>query len=180
MLPDQVVVPCRRVLPMEYSWALHWTQQAHRWILAKGGLGSPLREWTDRKPLDMPPPDAPARLVYVDNEIFIASAPRVGEDERVRAAKFLTGHGLPLHEVQRDERVLEAIGLELNGLEMTARPRGQEAGPTPSSLGRPSSTSRFDRARFGEDRRPPHLPVHGLPRRSCAAGRRLQVHPPRR
>ena len=93
------VIPCRRVLPMVFSWALHWTQQAHRNLLARAGLGGPDRERLDRVPSVPPRPGEPARLVYVDNELFISGILQDAEAVRIRASDSLSALGLPLHEV---------------------------------------------------------------------------------
>ena len=115
------VYPCLRVLPMGFSWALHWTQQAHRLLLHRSGLGGLEREWLDRGPPAVPEPGQPARLVYVDNELFIAGAPAESSSARRQAVATLTKVGLPLHEVEEECRICECVGLELDGVAMQAR-----------------------------------------------------------
>ena len=35
---NALVLPCLAVLPMGFSWALHWTQEAHRFLIDQAGL----------------------------------------------------------------------------------------------------------------------------------------------
>ena len=119
--PTDMLVPCLTVLPMGFSWALHWTQVAHRTLLRDAGLGGPDREWLDGMPLSGPRAGKPARLVYVDNELFVATSAEEAVRERARAHRHLSSQGLPLHEVQDAVTTVECIGLELDGIELTAR-----------------------------------------------------------
>ena len=119
--PNTLIFPCLRVLPMGFSWALHWTQEAHREILKQGGLGDMSREFVDRRP----PPDRVAdnmgRLVYVDNEVFVGRSKAGSSGVRRIAEEVVTRVGLPLHEIEDDLTCAEVIGLELNGLERKGR-----------------------------------------------------------
>ena len=47
---DRLIYPCLSVLPMGFSWALHWTQQAHRYLLELGGFGDSSSEMLDKHP----------------------------------------------------------------------------------------------------------------------------------
>ncbi|CAK0855216.1 unnamed protein product, partial [Prorocentrum cordatum] len=85
------VYPCLRVLPMGFSWAMRWTQQAHRELLRRAGLGGIESELVDRQ--------VPPRL----------------------AAKKMSNIGLPLHEVEEGKHVVEALGLELDGIKLRCR-----------------------------------------------------------
>ncbi|MBM3946543.1 MAG: hypothetical protein FJ315_03970, partial [SAR202 cluster bacterium] len=119
--PRQAVYPCLRVLPMGLSWALHWTQEAHRHLLARAGLGGPAgREWLDRAPSPAPTAQQCARVVYVDNEVFVGTSKTLVEEEREQAARHLASIGLPLHEVVAATSSIEVIGLELDGVALTA------------------------------------------------------------
>ncbi|CAK0875001.1 unnamed protein product, partial [Prorocentrum cordatum] len=115
------VYPCLRVLPMGFAWAMRWTQQAHRELLRRGGLGGIENELVDRQ--IAPSVDSPQvpRVVYVDNEIFVSSRPGATRGARRQAAKVMTEAGLPLHEVEESKTVVEALGLELDGLKLRAR-----------------------------------------------------------
>ncbi|CAK0819174.1 unnamed protein product, partial [Prorocentrum cordatum] len=115
------VCPCLRVLPMGFAWAMRWTQQAHRELLRRGGLGGIESELVDRQ--IAPSVDSPQvpRVVYVDNEIFVSSRPGATRGARRQAAKVMTEAGLPLHEVEESKTVVEALGLELDGLKLRAR-----------------------------------------------------------
>ncbi|CAK0824003.1 unnamed protein product, partial [Prorocentrum cordatum] len=115
------VYPCLRVLPVGFAWAMRWTQQAHRELLRRGGLGGIESELVDRQ--IAPSVDSPQvpRVVYVDNEIFVSSRPGATRGARRQAAKVMTEAGLPLHEVEESKTVVEALGLELDGLKLRAR-----------------------------------------------------------
>ncbi|CAK0801682.1 unnamed protein product [Prorocentrum cordatum] len=115
------VYPCLRVLPMGFAWAMRWTKQAHRELLRRGGLGGIENELVDRQ--IAPSVDSPQvpRVVYVDNEIFVSSRPGATRGARRQAAKVMTEAGLPLHEVEESKTVVEALGLELDGLKLRAR-----------------------------------------------------------
>ena len=67
---DRMIYPCLSVLPMGFSWALHWTQQAHRHLLELGGFGNSSSELLDKHPPPQLDKDKPAKLIYVDNELF--------------------------------------------------------------------------------------------------------------
>ncbi|CAK0895720.1 unnamed protein product, partial [Prorocentrum cordatum] len=115
------VYPCLRVLPMGFAWAMRWTQQAHRELLRRGGLGGIESELVDRQ--IAPGVDSPQvpRVVYVDNEIFVSSRPGATRGARRQAAKVMAEAGLPLHEVEESKTVVEALGLELDGIKLRAR-----------------------------------------------------------
>ena len=114
-------MPPRGVLPMGFCWALHWTQQAHRNLLVRAGLGGPDRVLLDRTPSVPPRPGEPARLVYVDNELlFISGSPQVAGAARIRASDSLGALGLPLREVVDHASIIECIGLELDGVKLQA------------------------------------------------------------
>ncbi|CAK0816896.1 unnamed protein product, partial [Prorocentrum cordatum] len=115
------VYPCLRVLPMGFAWAMRWTQQAHRELLRRGGLGGIESELVDRQ--IAPSVDSPQvpRVVYVDNEIFVSSRPGATRGARRQAAKVMAEAGLPLREVEESKTVVEALGLELDGIKLRAR-----------------------------------------------------------
>ncbi|CAK0818925.1 unnamed protein product, partial [Prorocentrum cordatum] len=115
------VYPCLRVLPMGFSWAMRWTQQAHRELLRRAGLGGVESELVGRQ---VPPATSAAhvpRIVYVDNEVFVSSRPGASADARRQAAKEMSSIGLPLHEVEEGKHVVEALGLELDGIKLRRR-----------------------------------------------------------
>ncbi|CAK0849207.1 unnamed protein product, partial [Prorocentrum cordatum] len=115
------VYPCLRVLPMGFSWAMRWTQQAHRELLRRAGLGGIESELVDRQ---VPPTTSATpvpRIVYVDNEVFVSSRPGASADARQQAAKKMSSVGLPLHEVEEGKHVVEALGLELDGIKLRRR-----------------------------------------------------------
>jgi hypothetical protein len=47
---DDLVHPCLTMLPIGFSWALHWTQEAHRYLLETAGMGGKEREFVDKQP----------------------------------------------------------------------------------------------------------------------------------
>ena len=61
------------------------------------------------------------KVVYVDNEVFISDSPGVGSADRKKAFDSLGALGLPFHEIQDDQRVVNNIGLELDGNAATCR-----------------------------------------------------------
>ena len=99
--PSEVLVPCLSVLPMGFSWALHWSQEAHRFLLRKHGLGDSSSEWVDRRPAFLPEKHQVAKLIYVDNELFIAGRPKQSIAARSVAQNRLGAEGL---HISRDTR----------------------------------------------------------------------------
>ena len=71
---------------MGFSWALHWTQQAHRELLSRGGMGGAERELLDKAPVPDASVDAVPRILYLDNQVFLGRQPGLAESERQRAA----------------------------------------------------------------------------------------------
>ena len=102
-----LVLPCLAVLPMGFSWALHWTQEAHRFLIDQAGLGGEEHELIDRKPPPVLTPEKPVKLVYVDNELFLSTSSQLAESERLRAFARLEAAGLPMHEIEDHKRVIE-------------------------------------------------------------------------
>ena len=113
--------PCLRVLPMGFSWAMRWTQQAHRELLRRAGLGGIDSELVDRQLAPSPSATPVPRIVYVDNEVFVSSQPGASSSARVQAAKKMAAVGLPMHEVEGGKNVVEALGLELDGIKLRGR-----------------------------------------------------------
>ena len=109
--PGELLYPCLSVLPMGFSWAPHWVQEAHRELLSRAGLGGIEREWIDRAPCPHPREGQPCRLVYVDNQLFIANHPGDGPRERILVNRKLGEQGLPFHEIEDDSRLVTTIGL---------------------------------------------------------------------
>ena len=69
--PSALICPRLTVLPMGFSFALHWAQQARLNILFRAKVVDPNELIVDFRP---PPPmekGKPATIVYVDNAIFI-------------------------------------------------------------------------------------------------------------
>ena len=114
--PDAMVVPCLTVLPMGFSWALHWTQQAHRCLLARSGVGSLDREFLDGLPAPSLSHELAAHLIYVDNQLYVSSSPTVTEFERNKVRTYFTRNNMPLHEIIVSSKTIEVIGLELDGV----------------------------------------------------------------
>jgi hypothetical protein len=105
---------------MGFSWALHWTQEGHRNLLSRAGLGGLEREWVDRAPAPALGKDECGRIVYVDNEVFIGRSRQAVDRDLGVAARALGGIGLPIHEVEASTQTMVALGLELDGVRMTA------------------------------------------------------------
>ena len=115
---------CLSVLPMGFSFALHWTQQGHRCLLRRAGVGGIQHEMLDKAPPPSLSAKEPARLVYVDNQLF--ASVRTGASSRARRQvhKYfsnLAGGALPLHDIEDEVSVTEQIGLELDGVRGIAR-----------------------------------------------------------
>eukprot|EP00971_Amphidinium_carterae_P296523 5890637-Amphidinium_carterae.2 len=122
--PNDWVWPCFCVLPMGFAWALHWVQVGHRELISRCGLctcpGAP-PEWTDRQPPVRPLPGEPAMLLYVDNQLFVAKNSWDSGKALDRAHSYFTSLGLPLHEVEKDVRLIDFLGLELDGVHNLVR-----------------------------------------------------------
>ena len=119
--PGELLYPCLSVLPMGFSWALHWVQEAHRQLLSCAGLGGIGREWVDRAPCPHPREGQPCRLVCVGNQLFIANHPGDGPRERILGIRKLGEQGVPFHEIEDGPRLVTTIGLELGGVLKTGR-----------------------------------------------------------
>ena len=113
--------PVVSVLPMGFSWAVHLTHSAHRELLARAGVGDRRQELTDRRPAPQMSLAKPISLIYIDNELFISYVGSSAKKSRQTAQTALETQGLPFHEVCDNQRLIEAIGLELDGLRHTAR-----------------------------------------------------------
>ena len=119
--PATILTPCFSVVPMGFSWALHWTQQAHRELLVRGGMGGAERELLDKAPVPDASVDPVPRILYEDNQVSLGRRPGLAESERQRAAKILDAAQLPYHDVVKETSVIECIGLELDGVYRLAR-----------------------------------------------------------
>ncbi len=76
--PEQLVYPVLRVLPMGFSHSVHWIQEAHRELLCRAGLGSHQSlEVLDKRPAPSLGKDQAARLLYIDNELFLSTVPGI-------------------------------------------------------------------------------------------------------
>ena len=70
--PSTKLWPVLRVLPMGFSWSVFLCQAAHRNLLEKSKLESGLTcEIVDRRPAPSLSHGNVARLIYIDNELFI-------------------------------------------------------------------------------------------------------------
>jgi hypothetical protein len=71
--PDQAIFPLIDVLPMGFSFALHWAQKVHETVLERAGIiprsESLLVDF--RAPPDLA--DSVGQIVYVDNGIFLGN-----------------------------------------------------------------------------------------------------------
>ena len=123
---NALVLPCLVVLPMGFSWAHHWTQEAHRFLIDQAGPGGDEHELIDRKPPPVLTPGKPVKLVYVDKELFMSTSPQLAESERLCALAHLEAAGLPMREIEDHKRFIETIGLELDGVLQIARLRSEK------------------------------------------------------
>ena len=95
------LTPFLTVLPPDFSWSLHWTQQAHRELLSRAGLGGIETEMTDKRPAPSFGLDLAVKLVYVDNEVFCCRDPVAVEAAGETAQTSLSAAGLPFHQIQK-------------------------------------------------------------------------------
>ena len=110
--PEEIVYPLLIVLPMGFSFALHWTQQAHDVILRRGERLLP-----DRSDLlvDFCPPNLDeqvGKVVYLDDGVFASATPTCSGACQELAADVLHAAGLPVHEVVPEQSSLEVLGLQ--------------------------------------------------------------------
>lgn len=108
--PHTMIVPMLSVLPMGFSFALHWAQMAHENILVRSGAFGREQFLVDFKP----PPDLSNQvggLVYVDNGVFASCIPGFSGDAQGTAAAVLVEAGLPVHEITEEESSLVTLGL---------------------------------------------------------------------
>ena len=98
---------------MGFTYALHWSQQAHLGILEQAGV-------LDRSKLlfdFLPAPASDSRcssIVYVDNGIYMSSKPGVSEQTRKLAQDALERRGLPIHDIESDQSSIACLGLQLD------------------------------------------------------------------
>lgn len=101
---------------MGLVWAVHWATIAHGELLRRAGV-RPEKEFVDKSPVPVISPGAFAHLVHIDNEVFIAPDPTPGGSARERAFASLDAQKLPAHDIESNTRLLERLGLELDGLQ---------------------------------------------------------------
>ena len=120
--PQQLIFPVMTVLPMGFSWSVHWAQLAHRFLVDQCNLGAPETcEILDRRAgVDMSKTDV-ARLLYIDNELFIAKSRSGAAKTRATVHKKLEEHSLPVHEIVDGVNIIDTIGFELDGIRHTCR-----------------------------------------------------------
>ncbi|CAK0885220.1 unnamed protein product, partial [Prorocentrum cordatum] len=117
----QFRVPEYMVLPMGFSWAVRCAQRAHRELLRRGGLGGIEGGLVDRQLAPVVAAMSAPRAARVDSEIFVSNRAGGSRGARRQAAKVMAGVGLPLHDVEVGENLVEALGPELDGVELRAR-----------------------------------------------------------
>ncbi|CAK0852610.1 unnamed protein product, partial [Prorocentrum cordatum] len=115
------VCPCLKALPMGLSWATRWTQQAHRELLRRGGLDGIESELVDRQVVSSVAAAPAPRAAHVDNEIFASNRAAATVKARRQAARMMASVGPPIREVEEGKNVVEALGLELDGIKLRAR-----------------------------------------------------------
>ena len=112
--PSCLITPRLRVLPMGFSFALHWAQQAHLTILKRAGVVSPERVVVDFRPPPEVGPDSVSTVIYVDNGVFMGKDRSTVEDVRSRAQAALEAKGLPIHDIVIGAREMETLGLRFH------------------------------------------------------------------
>ena len=109
---NTMVTPLLTVLPMGFTFALHWAQQAHVNIVRRANIiGS------DNMLFDFAPPPSfagepsCAQILYVDNGIFMSCTRGVSETARAQAEAALNAYSLPVHEITHESHEVETLGL---------------------------------------------------------------------
>ncbi len=120
--PQQLIFPVMKVLPMGFSWSVHWAQLTHRFLVDQCDLGAPETcEILDRRPgVDMSKTDV-ARLLYIDNELFIAKSQAGAAKTRATVDNKLEECSLPVHEIVDGVSVIDTIEFEFDGIRHTCR-----------------------------------------------------------
>ena len=118
---DTMIAPVICVLPMGFSFALHWAQQAHLNVLHRSGSVR-----ADSLLVDFAPPPDMARdtghVVYVDNGVFACCVEGAPGAAQAACAAALEAAGLPVHEVTEESVELETLGLSLSSRSARVRP----------------------------------------------------------
>ena len=109
------------VLPMGFSFALHWAQQAHLSILRRAGVIRGPAVLFDFHPVSSCDAES-GQIVYVDNGIFCSTVPGVAMADQSKAADVLRAHGLPIHDVTTESSELESLGLALHSDSAKVKP----------------------------------------------------------
>jgi len=113
ILGTGTVYPYLRVLPMGFSWAFWFAQEAHDHLTRKA-LGRGFQFVCDREP----PPRlraGPAAMIYADNGNYFGLTPDQADDCRSRCRRELVGVGLDVHEEEDATLLTETLGVRIQG-----------------------------------------------------------------
>ena len=120
---DERVYLCVLAMPMGWSWALHFCQEAVSGCAVAASGGDPALLLRERQPAPKLTPGIPLHAVYVDNHTGLghsANDARAAHEKFVAACESL---GLGLHEEVPATRDLEALGVVFDGGDRTLRHR---------------------------------------------------------
>ncbi len=119
--PHQLIFPVLSVLPMGFSWSVFWTQEAHRFLVNQSKACPIDAEIIDKKPAPDLTQYSTARLLYIDNQLFMSTEEHGASSARRSAHSVLSQHHLPLHEIVDDVTLIDSIGFELDGIRKICR-----------------------------------------------------------
>ena len=114
--PTEWITPHFSVLPMGFSWAMYFAQQVHDTQLLKVPCLCEKRFIQPSRPL--PAPDGapgPLVLAYADNGNFLHVKARVAQEGKDAAVQQLRASGLLVHEEVDATRVVNALGVTVDG-----------------------------------------------------------------
>jgi len=115
--PGEELFFCFRGMPMGWSWALYYCQEAMAAAVRRAvpetspGVGGLL---VDGRPAPLLRRGSPVAAVYVDNSLVVATSREECDAAMGRVLQELRRVGLAFHALESSARVLEFVGLEID------------------------------------------------------------------
>ena len=113
--PGDWMVPCLTVLPMGWSWSLHFAQKAHEFRLSTAGLTSENRVVDRMSTRPLRTQHDVRHAAYVDNNFFIGHCRADVNAQLNSICKELTHNDLPVHDIVEACSNTDFVGLHFDG-----------------------------------------------------------------
>lgn len=115
------IYPQLAVLPVGFTFALHWAQQAHLEVLRRCGVPGVDNVLFDFRPVPCLSSEA-GHIVYVDNGIVLSGVSGLAGETRRLAQLALESYGLPVHDIVEETQSVQALGLQFEKDRVTVTP----------------------------------------------------------